>query len=87
MKHLILIGFVISTSALALDQFGNLDEKDQKYFQNDSREGKNQLERIDANVRQINTMMGDIIQMKKDIAELKAEINALKSDSKGMTKK
>ena len=83
MKFFFLIcSLLFLNTALAADRFGNLDEKDQKFFKNDSRDGKNQLERIDSNVRQINLMMGEIQSMKKQIEQLRAEVDELKSTIK-----
>lgn len=83
MKVLIFASILfLSQGVLAVDKFGNLDKEDQKYFSNDSRDGKNQMERIDSNVRQINTMIGEIQQMKREMAQLRAEVDELKAGKK-----
>ena len=74
--------FVLSQGVMAVDKFGNLDKEDQKYFSNDSRDGKNQMERIDSNVRQINSMIGEMQQMKSEITKLRTEVDELKAAKK-----
>ena len=58
--------------------YGYLKSEDQKYFKNDSREGNNQLERIDLNVKEINKLHGEITLLKAQMASLKSEIEKLK---------
>jgi cell division protein FtsB len=64
---------------LAQTDYGYLKKEDQQYFKNDSMEGQNRLERIDANVKEINKLHGEIQSMKADIAALKKEVEILKS--------
>lgn len=69
---------LFSFSALALDQYGMLKPEDQKYFKNDSLDGKNKWERIDANVAEINRLHATIAQMKIEIQQLKTDVEELK---------
>lgn len=69
---------LMSFSTLAQDNYGFLKAEDQKYFKNDSLDGKNKWERIDANVAEINRLHGMIAEMKMDIAKLKVEVEELK---------
>ena len=78
MKLLILALALGATLASATD-YGYLKPSDQKYYKNDSMEGKNSLERIDNNVKEINKLHGEI-------AALKAELQALKTDVEGLKK-
>jgi cell division protein FtsB len=64
---------------LAQTDYGYLKKEDQQYFKNDSMEGQNRLERIDANVKEINKLHGEIQSMKADITALKKEVEILKS--------
>ena len=82
MKTLVFALMILSVSAFAEDRYGNLDKSDQKFYQNDSVTGKNQLERTDSLVRQTNVLMGEMQQMKQDIARLRAEVDELKSGKK-----
>lgn len=82
MKKLFCVILVFSSFAYAADRFGNLDKKDQAFYSNDSRDGKNQMERIDSNVRQINQMMGEIQSLKSQVSDLKSEVEALKAAQK-----
>jgi hypothetical protein len=75
--HVLLFGTFIACSALAYD-FGYLKPEDQKYFKNDVMEGRNDQERTDMTVREINKLHGEIARMKKDIDALKLEVEALK---------
>ncbi len=68
----------ISQAAFSLDQYGMLKADDQKYFKNDSLDGKNKWERIDANVAEINRLHGMIAEMKGEIARLKVDVEELK---------
>lgn len=74
---------ILSTSALAqpvgASKYGYLTKEDQKHFKNDIMEGKNQLERIDLNVKEINNLHTKIKTMEADIILLKKEIDLLKS--------
>lgn len=70
--------FTISQTAFSLDEYGFLKTEDQKYFKNDSLDGKNKFERIDANVAEINRLHGVIAEMKGDINQLKADVEELK---------
>lgn len=69
---------VLSFSAAAEIKNGYLTAEDQKYFKNDSFDGNNQRERIDANVKEINKLMGEIASMKSEIQALRSEVNELK---------
>jgi hypothetical protein len=76
------IGLIIlclsSFSAFAQNNYGYLRPEDQKYFKNDSLDGKNKWERIDANVAEINRLHGTIAEMKLEIQKLKTEVEELK---------
>lgn len=73
---IVCFSFLVLSSAFAADYY--LKPEDQKFFKNDSMEGKNQLERIDANVKEINKMYGEMSLMKTEITNLKREIEDLK---------
>ena len=70
--------FIISPTAFSTDQYGFLKPEDQKYFKNDSLDGKNKWERIDANVAEINRLHGMMAEMKGEIARLKVDVEELK---------
>ncbi len=72
--HIFLLAFTLTAFA----QDGFLKPSDQKYFQNDSLDGKNKWERIDANVAEINKLHGMIAEMKMEIQKLKMEVEELK---------
>ena len=57
----------------AVDQFGQLTREDQKFYQNDSFEGKNQRERIDSIVIEINKLHQEINTLKNEVALLKKQ--------------
>ena len=61
------------------DKYGNLSKADQQYYKNDMFEGKNQLERTDSLVKEVNKVYGEMATMKAEIAALKAEVEALKN--------
>lgn len=69
---------LFTTSSFAVDRYGQLTKEDQKYYKNDSMEGKNQFERIDSLVAEVNKMYGDMAAMKAEIQELKKEVEQLK---------
>lgn len=75
MKFILILAFT-SSSLFAADYY--LKPEDQKFFKNDSMEGKNQLERIDANVKEINRLHGEISMLKSEIANLKTQVEELK---------
>jgi hypothetical protein len=64
---------------MAIDDYEVLKKEDQQYFKNESFDGKNRLERIDLNVKEINKLHGEIAGMKSEIANLKQEIELLKA--------
>lgn len=70
--------FLISTSAMAIDQFGQLEDKDMPYFKNNSGEGRNKIERIDMNVQEINKLHGEVNGLRNEINMLKQEVEELK---------
>lgn len=80
MKTLLLsLAFFVSSSAFAqTGDYGFLKAEDQKYFKNDSLDGKNKWERIDANVAEINRLHGMIAEMKVEIQKLKMDVEELK---------
>jgi hypothetical protein len=61
------------------NNYGYLKPEDQKYFKNDSLDGKNKWERIDANVAEINRLHGMMAEMKLEIQKLKADVEMLKA--------
>lgn len=82
MKMILILCSLMVSSVYAVDKMGNLDAEDQKFYKNDSREGMNQMERIDSTVRQINQMIGQMEQMKTQISQLRAEVDELKAAKK-----
>lgn len=70
--------FLLSASSVFAQDYNYLKRDEQKYFSNDSQDGKNTMERIDADVREINKLHGMIAQMKMEIAQLKADVEELK---------
>lgn len=77
MRSTAFVLFLVTASAMAQD-FDYLKKEDQKYFANDAQDGKNQWQRIDGNVREINKLHGMIAQMKMEIAQLKTDVEELK---------
>jgi peptidoglycan hydrolase CwlO-like protein len=79
----IMIFFILfSLHAFSQSDYG-LTAEDQKYFKNDNFEGKNKLERIDANVKEINKLHQEISELKKEVNLLKEQMKSLrKSDEK-----
>ena len=75
---LLLICLMLSSSAFALNKYGQLTKEDQKYYQNDSMDGKNQFERIDSTVAEINKLHGEIASMKMEMQQLRKEVDELK---------
>jgi len=68
----------LSATAQTINNTGFLRPEDQKYFKNDSLEGKNKWERIDANVAEINRLHGMMAEMRLEIQKLKMEVEELK---------
>jgi len=79
MKYLILISFMTGIS-FAQDpyKFKGLSEEDQKYFKNEAFDGKNKLERIDENVKEINKLHGEVQNLKNEIKLIKEELAKVK---------
>ena len=75
---ILLICLMLSSSAFALNKYGQLTKEDQKYYQNDSMDGKNQFERIDSTVAEINKLHGEIASMKMELQQLRKEVDELK---------
>ena len=59
-----------SECTYSLDQFGQLTKKDQPFYQNESFKGKNQRQRIDSIVVEINKLYKEINMLKKKIEKL-----------------
>lgn len=70
--------FILTSTAHAVDRYGQLTKEDQKYYKNDSLDGKNQFERIDSAVAEINKLHGEIASMKAEMQQLKKEVEELK---------
>lgn len=66
---------------LSIDK-GALKPADQKYYKNDSNEGKSHYERIDSAVKEMNTLHAKINSLEADVALLKQEVELLKSKKK-----
>ena len=79
MRYGVLLIALMSFPVFAQNNYGYLKPEDQKYFKNDSLDGKNKWERIDANVAEINRLHGMIAEMKLEIAKLKADVEQLKA--------
>lgn len=77
MKILLCLMLLAST-AHAVDKYGQLTKEDQKYYKNDSMDGKNQFERIDSAVVEINKLHGEIASMKMEMQQLRKEVDELK---------
>jgi hypothetical protein len=73
--------FMLTSTAFAaeFDKYGNLGKADQQYYKNDSFEGKNQFERTDSLVKEVNKVYGEMATMKAEIAALRAEVELLKN--------
>lgn len=78
MKAIVLLLAFMTTSAFAVDKFGNLTKDDQKYYKNDSMDGLNQRERIDSAVVELNRLNGEMAGMKAEIQQLRKEVDELK---------
>jgi hypothetical protein len=77
MKMLLALLILVST-AHAVDKYGQLTKEDQKYYKNDSMDGKNQFERIDSLVAEINRVHGEMASMKAEVLQLRKEVDDLK---------
>ena len=75
---ILLVLMLLSSSAFAVDKFGNLTKEDQKYYKNDSMDGMNQRERIDSAVVELNKLHGEMASMKAEIQQLRKEVDELK---------
>ena len=64
-------------------QFGQLSTDEQKMFRNDSRDGKNHLDRIDDNVRQINQLMQEMNALKTRVQDLEMKVKKLENGKDG----
>ena len=69
---------ILSGSVHAVDRYGQLTKDDQKYYQNSSMDGKNQFERIDSLVAEVNKVHGEMAAMKQEIQQLRKEVDDLK---------
>lgn len=70
---------LISSFSWAQAQMGGyLKPEQQKYYKNDSFEGKNQRERIDSLVVELNKVYGELESMKAEMKVLKKEVEDLK---------
>lgn len=69
---------LLTSAAHAVDRYGQLTKEDQKYYKNDSMDGKNQFERIDSAVAEINKLHGEIASMKMEMQQLRKEVDELK---------
>lgn len=79
MPAIALVVLLFSATQLgAQPDYDYLKKEDQKYFQNDAQDGKNQWQRIDGNVREINRLHAELAQLKIEVARLKAEVEELK---------
>lgn len=78
MKTFLLVLALLTTTAFAVDKFGNLTKDDQKYYKNDSMDGLNQRERIDSAVVELNRVNGEMAAMKSEIQQLRKEVDELK---------
>ena len=65
-----------SRPLLALNDY--LKPEDQPFYQNDAN-GKNNLDRIDSNVKEINRMWGEINTLKNEISLIKEQLAAIKA--------
>jgi predicted RNase H-like nuclease (RuvC/YqgF family) len=69
---------VVNSLPRTADNFGYLKPEDQRHFKNDVFEGRNQVERIDRNVAEINKLHGEVANLKSELANLKRELAELK---------
>lgn len=76
---ILIFTLLVSFNALATQDYGYLKKEDQQFFKNDSFEGNNKMERIDANVKEINKLYGEVARLKAEMAELRSEVEALKN--------
>lgn len=88
---LIVVSLLLSTLSMAQPSsrtipapnqgnFGYLKAEDQKYFKNDSMEGRNQLERIDLNVAELNKLHAEIARLKAQMHEMQKSMAELKKN-------
>ncbi len=78
MRTLITFLLLSQASVVIAQDYDYLKKEEQKYFQNDAQDGKNQWQRIDANVREINRLHQIVAELKGEIARLKADVEELK---------
>lgn len=79
LKLTCLLLLLISSVSWGQKDFGYLQEKDQKFFKNESMAGNNQLERIDLNVKEINKLHAEVASLKVQLQALKSDIAELKA--------
>lgn len=72
---------LFSSVSYAYD-FGDLKESDQKHFKNEFGEGRNKLERIDLNVKEINKLWAEVKKLQSEVNQLKEEVTQLKGQRK-----
>lgn len=85
MKFVVLAIMLLTLpQAWALNDY--LTPEDQPHYQNDSN-GKNNLDRIDANVREINRLWGEIIALKAEVKKLQERLDAKEAAAAGSVKK
>lgn len=78
----ILLALMFSLPLAQANPYGELTKSDQKYFENEYGEGRNKLERIDLNVKEINKMWAEINSLKTQVKKLQEEIDQVKGQRK-----
>lgn len=89
MRTLFLLFICSLPTSLLADKY-YLTPDEQPNFQNDSN-GRNDFERIDANVKELNRVVGELNSLKQEVKSLKERIDELeskatKTDSEKKTK-
>ncbi len=72
--------WALSAQAQQADSPYYLRSSEQPHFKNDNN-GRNDMERIDDNVRQINGLVGELAALKREVEALKQRIGALEEAS------
>ncbi len=78
MRNLLFVTALTFMSSAFAVEFNYLKPEEQKYFKNDSMDGKNMQERIDMDVREINKLYGEVAMLKAEVQRLRNDLDELK---------